>query len=89
MIEQGAVGGFYDTRAFTTFAVPAGTPREIVKKLSDALIEAGTDPKVKQMLTNFILIGPPADFEATNTRFKRDSEVMLAHPARPRGQATE
>jgi tripartite-type tricarboxylate transporter receptor subunit TctC len=77
MMEQGAVGGFYETRAFTTFAVPAATPPEIVKKLSDALIAAGEDPKVKQVLTNY-LIGPPSSFEDTNKRFKRDSEVMLA-----------
>jgi tripartite-type tricarboxylate transporter receptor subunit TctC len=76
MMEQGAVGGFYETRAFTTFAVPAGTPADIVKKLSDALIAAGDDPKVKQVLTNY-LIGPPSSFDDTNKRFKRDSEVML------------
>src|SRR5687768_1707543 len=77
MMEQGAVGGFYETRAFTTFAVPVGTPPDIVKKLSDALVEAGSDPKVKQVLTNF-LIGPPSSFEETNKRFTRDSVVMLA-----------
>ena len=77
MMEQGAKGGFYDTRAFTTFAVPAGTPADVVKKLSDALIEAGSDPKVKQVLANF-LIGAPSSFEDTNKRVKRDSEVMLA-----------
>ena len=76
MKEQGAVGGFYDLRAFTTFAVPAGTPQDIVKKLSDTLIQAGTDAKVKQLLSNYLL-GPPASFEETNFRFKRDSQVML------------
>jgi tripartite-type tricarboxylate transporter receptor subunit TctC len=76
MKEQGAVGGFYDTRAFTTFAVPAGTPPDIVKKLADTLIAAGDDPKVKQVLTNY-LIGPPSSFEETNARFKRDTQVML------------
>jgi tripartite-type tricarboxylate transporter receptor subunit TctC len=76
MKEQGAVGGFYDTRAFTTFAVPAATPPDIVKKLADTLIAAGDDPKVKQVLTNY-LIGPPSSFEETNARFKRDTQVML------------
>ena len=38
MIEQGAVGGFYETRAFTTFAVPAVLPPDIVKKLSETLV---------------------------------------------------
>jgi tripartite-type tricarboxylate transporter receptor subunit TctC len=77
MMEQGARGGFYESRAFTAFAVPTGTPPDIVKKLSDALIEGGKDPKVKTLLSNYLL-GTPEGFEATNTRFKRDSGVMLA-----------
>jgi tripartite-type tricarboxylate transporter receptor subunit TctC len=76
MTEQGAVGDFYDLRAFTTFAVPASTPKEIVERLSPMLIQAGSDPKVRQMLTNFLL-SSPADFETTNRIFKRDSDVML------------
>jgi tripartite-type tricarboxylate transporter receptor subunit TctC len=77
MTEQGAVGGSYETRAFATFAVPSATPKEIAKKLSDTLIEAGTDDKVKQLLINYMIVGP-LSFEATNARFKRDTEVMLA-----------
>ena len=76
MMEQGAVGGFYETRAFTAFAVPTGTPADIVKKLSEALVLAGDDPKVKTLLSNYLL-GPPDTFEKIGTRFKRDSEVML------------
>src|SRR3954467_8982198 len=48
MTEQGAVGDFYDTRAFTTFAVPTGTPKEIVARLSSMLIQAGSDSRVQQ-----------------------------------------
>lgn len=77
MMEQGAVGRFYETRAFTAFAVPVATPQDIVKKLSDALVEAGTDEKVKQLLGSYLL-SQPLSFEATNTRFKRDSELMLS-----------
>jgi tripartite-type tricarboxylate transporter receptor subunit TctC len=76
MAEQGAVGDFYDTRAFTTFAVPSGTPMEIVQRLSPLFIQAGSDPKVQQMLNNFLLT-PPADLETTARIFKRDSDVML------------
>ena len=77
MQEQGAKGGFYETRAFAAFAVPAATPPDIAKKLSDTLIEAGTDDKVKALMTNYLIVGP-LTFEATNARFKRDTEVMLA-----------
>ena len=76
MVEQGAVGGFYETRAFAAFAVPAATPKDIVKKLSDTLFEAGTDEKVKALMANYLIVGP-LDFEATNKVFKRDTEIML------------
>ncbi len=76
MTEQGAVGSSYETRAFAAFAVPAATPKDIVKKLSDILVEAGTDDKVKQLLSNYMIVGP-LSFEATNARFKKDTEIML------------
>jgi tripartite-type tricarboxylate transporter receptor subunit TctC len=76
MTEQGAVGDFYDVRAFTTFAVPSGTPKQIVQRLSPILIQAGSDSKVRQMLDNFLLTSP-SDFETTARIFKRDSDVML------------
>ena len=68
MIEQGAVSGFYDTRGFTAFAVPAGTPGDIVRKLSEALVLAGNDPKVKTVLDNYLLKSPE-NFESTNAGF--------------------
>lgn len=74
--EQGAVGDFYDTRAFTTFAVPSGTPREIVERLSSVLVQAGSDSRVQQMLNNFLL-SSPTDLQTTARIFKRDSDVML------------
>ena len=76
MTEQGAVGGFYETRAFAVFAVPAATPKDISKKLADTLFEAGTDEKVKALMANFLIVGP-LSFEETNKVFKRDTEIML------------
>ena len=76
MVEQGAVGGFYETRAFAAFAVPAATPKDIVKKLSDTLFEAGTDEKVKSLMEKYLIVGP-LNFEETNKVFKRDTEIML------------
>lgn len=76
MTEQGAVGGFYQTRAFAAFAVPAATPKDIVKKLSDTLIEAGGDEKVKALMANYLIVGP-LSFEATNNVFQRDTKIML------------
>src|SRR6201991_5047853 len=41
MTEQGAVGDFYDLRAFTTFAVPAGTPKAMVERRSPIFMHHG------------------------------------------------
>ena len=76
MTEQGAVGGFYETRAFAVFAVPVATPKDVSKKLADTLFEAGTDEKVKALMANYLIVGP-LDMEATNKVFKRDTEIML------------
>ena len=77
MTEQGAVGSSYETRAFAAFAVPSATPRDIVKKLADTLYEARNDEKVKQLMANYLIAGP-LNFEETNARFRRDTDVMLA-----------
>lgn len=76
LVEQGAKDKIFDVRAFAAFAAPAGTPPEIVKKLSDLLVAAGEDSKVKQVLTSFML-NPPDKFEAANARFKADTQVIL------------
>ena len=76
MVEQGAVGGFYETRAFAVFAVPVATPKEVSKKLADTLFEAGTDEKVKALMANYLIVGP-LDMEATNKVFQRDTKIML------------
>lgn len=76
MVEQGAIGTFYESRAFCTFAVPTGTSEEIVRRLSNAFVKAADDPQVKAMCENFLLAAP-APLEATAAGFKRDTEIML------------
>ena len=86
MTEQGAVGDFYDTRAFTTFAVAAGTPKEIVDRTL-----VGID-------TGRIRLQGPADAEQLSAdipgRFRNDESYFQArqrrdapYPARSRRQA--
>jgi len=48
----------WDGGAFPAFAVPPATPKDIAKKLSGTLIGAGTDEKVKQLLSNYLIVGP-------------------------------
>lgn len=76
MGEQGALGEFYETRAFTVFAVPANTPASIARRLSAALKKAGSDAKVQNVL-NAILLKQPTEMEEAERIYKRDSGVML------------
>jgi len=77
LVEQGAQGKFFETRAFAVLAAPSGTPKEIVKRLSDLAYQAGQDAKVKQVLSNYLLEAP-VTFEAAQTRMRNDSDVLLA-----------
>jgi len=76
LVEQGARGKYLGVRAFTAFAVPTGTPPEIVKKFSDLLYQAREDAKVKQVLATYFLQSP-STFDAAQTRFKNDTQVLL------------
>ena len=64
MVEQGAKSTLYELRGFTCFAAPAGTPPEIVKKLSDAIVAGGNDAKVKETMNQFFLNPPIPSNEA-------------------------
>ena len=85
MVEQGATGDFYGTRAFTTFAVPTGTPQDIVERLSATFMQAGSDARVKQVLANFLL-SQPTDLRPRNV-FSAMTARSCGHPARAWRQA--
>lgn len=76
MTEQGAIGAFYDTRAFATFAVPAGTPADIAARISQTLKRGGSDAKTQSVLKTFLL-NQPTDMEAAERIYRHDSNVML------------
>lgn len=76
MIEQGAVGKFYEARPFSAFAVPAGTPGGIARRISIALEKAGADAKVQKVL-NVFLLKQPTDMATAERIYRTDSDVML------------
>ena len=45
MVEQGANSKLYELRGFTCFAAPAGTPPDIIKKLSDTIVAGRERPE--------------------------------------------
>jgi tripartite-type tricarboxylate transporter receptor subunit TctC len=75
LVEQGAKGSFYDVRSFTAFAMPAKTSPELVQKYSEILIKAQGDPKIKQVMTTFML-GAPTSLKQSQARVKNDTMII-------------
>lgn len=76
LIEQGAVGEAFGITGFTAFAVLSGVPSEIVQLLSSALVQAGSDPRVKDVLAT-LLVKPPTSQAAAQARFMKETTVIL------------
>lgn len=76
--EQGVTSRLFELVSFTGFGTPAGTPIEIVKKLSELMVAGGSDPNVQRMLAGLSL-EPALNFEATQKIFKEESPLWLRY----------
>jgi tripartite-type tricarboxylate transporter receptor subunit TctC len=76
MEEQGATSRLYALRGFTGWGAPAGTPMEIVKKLSELMVAGGKDPKVQEVLATFDL-DPPMSFDETQKLLTEETPLWL------------
>src|SRR5262245_15165245 len=77
LAEQGATSKLFGVRGFTGWWAPAKTSPEILKKLSDAMVLAGKDPKVEQSLSNYYL-EPASDMTEAQRQFSQESPVLLS-----------
>ena len=68
LVEQGAQSKLYELRGFTCFGAPAGTPADIIKKLSDTIVAAGKDAKIQETFATFQL-DPPIGAEEAQKLF--------------------
>lgn len=76
--EQGATSQFFQLGGFSgLFAAPAGTPIEIVRKLSDLMVAAGKDEKVQAALAQFP-IELPIGYEEAQATYKKEAPAMRA-----------
>ena len=57
--------------------MPAGTPPEIVKKISELLVEAGKSEKVQEMMKTFGVDEPAMTFEETQKLYNEEKPVWL------------
>jgi tripartite-type tricarboxylate transporter receptor subunit TctC len=74
--EQGATSKFFTVSGFSGWAVPKATPQPIVDRLSELCVAANNDPKVKEVLTTFVL-EPAIGFKESNALYQRELPVWL------------
>jgi tripartite-type tricarboxylate transporter receptor subunit TctC len=76
MVEQGASSKLYELRGFTCFAAPAGTPPDVIKKLSDFIVAGAADPKVRQTMDQFFL-NPPIPHGEAQKLFAEQTPLFI------------
>jgi tripartite-type tricarboxylate transporter receptor subunit TctC len=74
--EQGATSKFFTVSGFSGWAVPKATPQPIVDRLSELCVAANNDPKVKEVLSTFVL-EPAIGFKESNALYQRELPVWL------------
>ena len=74
--EQGATSKFFTVSGFTGWALPKATPQPIVDRLAELCVAANSDPKVKEILSTFVL-EPALGFKETNALYQRELPVWM------------
>ncbi len=74
--EQGATSKFFTVSGFSGWALPKATPQPIVDRFSELCVAANNDPKVKEVLTTFVL-EPAIGFKESNALYQRELPVWL------------
>jgi tripartite-type tricarboxylate transporter receptor subunit TctC len=74
--EQGATSKFFTVSGFSGWAVPKATPQPVVDRLAELCVAANSDPKVKEVLTTFVL-EPAIGFKETNALYQRELPIWI------------
>jgi tripartite-type tricarboxylate transporter receptor subunit TctC len=75
--EQGTTSKCFELTGFQSCSVPAGTPKEVVMKISELLVEAGKSDKVQEMMKTFGVDEPAMTFEATQKLYDAEKPIWL------------
>src|SRR4249920_2979680 len=74
--EQGATSKFFTVSGFSGWAVPKATPQPIVDRLAELCVAANNDPKVKEILSTFVL-EPAIGFKESNALYQKELPVWI------------
>ena len=75
--EQGTTSKCFELTGFQSCSVPANTPKEIVMKISQWLVEAGKSDKVQEMMKTFGIDEPAMTFEETQKLYNEEKPVWI------------
>jgi tripartite-type tricarboxylate transporter receptor subunit TctC len=75
--EQGVTSKCFQLTGFQSCSVPMGTPPEIVKKISELLVEAGKSDKVQEMMKTFGVDEPAMTFEETQKLYNEEKPIWI------------
>lgn len=75
--EQGVTSKVFQLTGFQSCSVPSGTPKEIVMKISELLVEAGKSEKVQTMMRTYGIDEPAMTFEATQALYKEEAPLWI------------
>ena len=77
--EQGFTHPVFTLEGWLPFCAPAGTPEDILAKVSEAIVEGyKTSPKIQQMHESFGIPNGPTDLAETRKRWKEESPIWIA-----------
>lgn len=74
--EQGATSKFFTISGFTGWALPKATPQPIVDRFSELCVAANSDPKVKEVLSTFVL-EPAIGFKESNALYQKELPTWI------------
>ena len=75
--EQGATSKAFQLTGFQCCAAPAGTPPEIIKKISDLLVAAGQTDKVRELLKSQGVDDAAMTLEASRKLYAEEAPVWI------------
>jgi tripartite-type tricarboxylate transporter receptor subunit TctC len=75
--EQGVTSPLFDLTTYQCCAVPKGTPKEIVERLSRILVQAGKSEKASEMFKMFGIDEGAMDLPATQALYARESPIWI------------
>jgi tripartite-type tricarboxylate transporter receptor subunit TctC len=79
LVEQGFTAPVYGMEGYLPFVAPAGTPRDILAKLADAVREASTTPQLKGLRDQFGIPNlPVTDLAQVRKEWDEDSAQWIA-----------